>query len=162
MNMEKIMNILEQCKVVGKNSKCTRAQFGAIIMKDGVTVGTGYNGSARGVLNCGEDVPCLKDLHNERHHSSYDYCPAVHAEENAIINSNREDRIGATLFLAEANGRGGRPCIRCRRMIVNAQIKDVYYLDEDGQLVYVNTFEWIIEDSKWMRDKLKKEVIRWK
>jgi deoxycytidylate deaminase len=64
---------LEIAKAVCLRSPCIRRQFGAIVVKDDVIVSTGYNGPARGVLNCME-VGCLKDELNLPHYQGYDWC----------------------------------------------------------------------------------------
>ena len=74
---------LEIAKVVAKRSPCLRRHYGAIIIKDDAIVSTGYNGPARGSVNCFE-IGCVKDLLNLPHYAGYDYCPAVHAEENCV------------------------------------------------------------------------------
>ena len=80
MKRKRIANILKQCQVIAENSACSRRKFGAIITtSDGVILSSGYNGSIRGALNCGDEVCCLKDIKKEDHYSSYEFCPAVHA-----------------------------------------------------------------------------------
>jgi deoxycytidylate deaminase len=74
---------LQIAKAVAQRAPCLRRQFGAIIVKDDVIVSTGYNGTARGVVNCTE-VGCLKDEKNLPHYSGYESCPSVHAEENCV------------------------------------------------------------------------------
>ncbi|EMR74333.1 deoxycytidylate deaminase, partial [Thermoplasmatales archaeon SCGC AB-539-N05] len=51
---------LNIAKAVCTRSPCIRRQFGAIIVKDDAVVSTGYNGPARGVINCME-VGCIKN-----------------------------------------------------------------------------------------------------
>ncbi|MEE8355383.1 MAG: cytidine deaminase, partial [Candidatus Bathyarchaeia archaeon] len=46
---------------VAARSTCLRRKFGAVIVKGDNIVGTGYNGNARGVINCYE-VGCIKDM----------------------------------------------------------------------------------------------------
>ena len=69
-------------------------------------------------------------------HNSGDYgnCPAVHAEQNAMLSASRKDMLGATLYLAgkEYIGPGVTkditectPCPICDRMIRNAGITKV-------------------------------------
>ena len=147
-------------------SPCSRRKFGAIIVKDGIEVGAGYNGSARGCLNCGIDVPCIKEIANEPSNLSYEYCPAVHAEQNAIINSNRDERIGATMYLAPSLGQGDRPCYKCRRHILNARIKDIYYVDKDGEIQYELISEEGVDDfikieNDWIHNKLNEANPDW-
>jgi dCMP deaminase len=143
---------------VAARSTCLRRKFGAVIVKDNTIVGTGYNGNARGVINCHE-VGCIKDLMGSPKGQAYDYCPAVHAEENAIINSNRADRIGATLYIAGiADGKYtmALPCQRCQRKIINSQIKEVVILRDDGTPMTINVKEYVDADTQWYKELLRK------
>lgn len=125
---------LEIASVVSKRSTCLRRHYGAVIVNHDEIVATGYNGSARGDSNC-----C--DVHDEcprkhKAHNSGDYgdCPAVHAEQNALLSASRKETIGATLYLNgdEIDLQDGLvkelpmkecfPCPICERMIRNAGI----------------------------------------
>lgn len=154
---KKIENILEQCRVVAKNSKCSRRKFGAIITTpDFVQLSNGYNGTIRGALNCGEkDILCLKDLMNEPHYKSYVFCPAVHAEENAVINAARNGISikGGILFLnSTEDGHCERPCQRCQRTVVNAGITECYFVDKNKEIRHENISLWIYLENEWMRN----------
>lgn len=155
MKNEIIENFLEQCRVVSKRSKCARRQFGAIIASpDGVHLSDGYNGSARGTLNCGKDVPCGKNLMNEPSYTSYEYCAAVHAEENAIINAARNGVAvkGAVLFLNSAkDGDCTRPCYKCQRAIINAGITDIYYKDSERRIHHEEISMLVHLQNEWMK-----------
>jgi dCMP deaminase len=144
---------------VSARSTCLRRKIGAVIVKGDTIVGTGYNGPAKGVINC-HQAGCIKDELNLPSQSSYDLCPAVHAEENAIINSNRDDRIGATLYIAgvEADGNytSAIPCQRCRRKIINSEIAEVVILKEDGEPLRLKVGDWIAEDTNWYLGELEK------
>jgi len=144
---------------VAARSTCTRRKFGAVIVKDSTIIGTGYNGTARGVVNCYE-VGCIKDEMESPQGAAYDFCPAVHAEENAIINSNRSDRIGATLYIAGRDRDGNLtmavPCQRCRRKIMNSQIKEVVILSNESKAIHSDVSTYAEEDSSWYMDALKK------
>lgn len=123
------------------------------IVKDDVIVSTGYNGPARGVINCFE-VGCLKDELNAPHGTAYEFCIGVHAEENAIINAARSGAniLGGTLYIfgqdfkdksiTEAN-----PCDRCKRAIINAGLKQVVIKKADGKIEKIDVLNWIREDS---------------
>ena len=144
---------------VASRSTCLRRKFGAVIVKDTTIVGTGYNGTARGVVNC-QDVGCIKDVMESPQGSAYDYCPSVHAEENAIINSDRSDRIGATLYVAGKDKNGSLtmalPCQRCRRKIVNSQIKEVVIISDDGKALHFDVSHYSEEDTNWYLEEYKK------
>lgn len=119
----------EIASVVAKRSTCLRRQYGAVIVKDDTIVSTGYNGSARGESNCCDAGVCWRSEHGIPHGEQYEKCQAVHAEANAIINCNRADLIGATLYLSgwedEKKIEQPEPCEMCARMIKNARIAKV-------------------------------------
>ena len=150
MKTEREENILEQCNIVAQNSKFSRRKFGAIITdKDGVILSQGWNGSARGTLNCGTYVECIKDLYDAIHYGSYDLCSAVHAEENAIINAARKGTSieGGVLFLG--GDVGGRPCRRCARTIINAGIFRIVYKTDVGH-TSMHISSLVKQDNEWM------------
>ena len=153
------MYFLKIALSVAARSTCLRRKFGAVLVKDNTIVGTGYNGTARGVVNCYE-VGCIKDELNLPSQGSYDLCPAVHAEENAIINSNRADRIGAKLFIAGVDKNQkytmAIPCQRCKRKIINSEIEEVTIMDRTGNPLNFRVEDWIAEDSNWYIESLQR------
>jgi dCMP deaminase len=155
---------LEIAKAVAQRSPCIRRQFGAVIVKDDSIVSTGYNGTARGVVNCNE-VGCLKNKLNLPHYSGYDFCPAVHAEENAVVNAARHGSsvLGGKMFIFGQNFEDksvveARPCERCRRIIINAGIEKVIIRKEDGSIGIINVSDWVKEDTENYLKKLKESV----
>lgn len=116
-------------EAVAARSTCIRRQYGAVIVKNGVIVSTGYNGSPRYATNCCDAGECWRAAHNIPHGERYEMCQAVHAEANAIINANRADMEGATLYLVGLeNGKRvekPEPCLLCKKLIRNAQIRRV-------------------------------------
>jgi dCMP deaminase len=152
---------LEISKAVCLRSPCVRRQFGAIIVREDVVISTGYNGPARGVVNCME-VGCLKDELDLPHYSGYDYCPGVHAEENCIINAARHGAsvLGGTLYLygqnfGDSSPIEGRPCDRCKRAIINAGIKEVVTKKSDGSVAKTDVAEWVKEDTEQYMKRLR-------
>ncbi|HID61098.1 MAG TPA: dCMP deaminase family protein [Hadesarchaea archaeon] len=152
---------LEIAKSVCLRSSCIRRQFGAIVVREDAVVATGYNGPARGVVNCME-VGCLKDELRLPHYSGYDYCPGIHSEENCIINAARHGTsvLGGVLYLyGQDFGDGspieGKPCDRCKRAIINAGIKEVVTKKSDSTIIKTKVSEWVKEDTKNYLSKLK-------
>jgi dCMP deaminase len=120
------MNIVHQLK---KRSTCTRRQFGAIVVNNKKEiVSTGYNGVVRGAEHC-EEIGCIKDEMGVESGMGHGICPAVHAEQNALIQAGK-DAEAVTLYL------NGFPCTICARLIVNSGIKRLImsgdYSDEEG------------------------------
>jgi len=153
-------NFLDIAAMVAERSPCfNRAQWGAIIVVDGVIVSTGYNGSPRGCINCGEKIPCLKNMFNEPRLTSYNYCVAVHAEVNAIINAARKGTsvLGGTLYLSPSyqyTEKGSIPCFECQRLIINAGLSGVYYRNEKGILQYATVDALIHLTDEWVKGKI--------
>lgn len=113
-------------EAVARRSTCIRRQYGAVIVKNDVIISTGYNGAPRGAENCCDVGECWREAHNIPHGEQYEKCQAVHAEMNAIINANRADMYGATLYLVGLeNGKRikAEPCLMCQKHIKNAQIR---------------------------------------
>ena len=106
-----------------------------MIVKNDIIVSTGYNGTARGLINCCDLNECYREAHNIPHGQQYEKCKAVHAEANAIINASREEMCGAILFLAGfENGermKNPTPCEMCSRMITNSGIRKVISCEDD-------------------------------
>jgi dCMP deaminase len=132
---------MEISMVVSSRSTCLRRRYGAVIVKDNVIVSTGYNGAPRGSVNCGDRGTCRRQELNIPAGERYELCEAVHAEQNAIINGTPERMKDATIYVAGFEEGDifaeGKPCLLCRRMIRNAQIKEVVYLTKDGSIIRV-------------------------
>ena len=130
---------LDIAAAVGRRATCLRRKYGAVIVKDNVIVGTGYNGAPRGEANCIDTGVCERERLKVPKGERYELCVAVHAEQNAIINSDPERMIGATIYVAGINVAddsiaSGEPCKLCRRMLKNARIAKVVYRSADGTL----------------------------
>lgn len=157
MKRSRIEYFLRVAKAVASASKCARRRFGAILVKSGDIVSTGYNGSVRGAINCGTDtdIGCIKNLWNEKRGISYVHCPAIHAEHNACLNAGRPLALGTTMFLAKSSGDGmsGPPCQGCRRVMIQSGIKDMYYYNIDGDIVHNFVKDWIELENEWIRNE---------
>ena len=133
---------IEIAQVVAKRSTCLRRFYGSVIAKDKILISTGFNGSARGEINCADVEQCVREKLGVPKGERYELCAAVHAEQNAIINGDQAKMKEATIYIAGFNFDGtiasGEPCLMCKRMIKNAMIKRVVYLEEKGQLKEYN------------------------
>lgn len=131
----KVKYYLDIAAAVAARSTCIRRQYGAVIVKNDTIVSTGYNGTARGLINCCDLNECYREAHNIPHGQQYEKCKAVHAEANAIINASREEMCGAILFLSGfENGermKNPTPCEMCSRMITNSGIRRVISCEDD-------------------------------
>ena len=103
-----------------KLSHCTRKNVGALIVKDGMIIADGYNGSPSGFPNVCE---------NE---DGETFWYVLHAEANAItkLAKSNNSAEGATLYITLS------PCRDCAKLILQSGIVRVVYKvaykDTDG------------------------------
>jgi len=115
---------LKIAMVVRERSTCLRRKVGAVLVRDNQILATGYNGAPKGISHC-DITGCLREqLHipsGERH----ELCRGTHAEQNVIIEaayngiSIKDSVLFCTLF----------PCSVCTKMLINAGIRVIYYID---------------------------------
>ncbi len=113
---------MEIANVVAKRSTCLRIHVGAVIVKEGQILSTGYNGAPHGFEHC-LDIGCIREKKNIAHGTMHELCRAVHAEQNAIIQAaiHGVSIEGATVYCTH------QPCILCTKMIINGKIKRVVF-----------------------------------
>lgn len=102
---------LEMARIWAQNSYCQRRQVGALVVKNGMIISDGYNGTPSGFENVCEDETGITKPY------------VLHAEANAITkvarsNNNSE---GATIYITAS------PCIECAKLIIQSGIKRVVY-----------------------------------
>ena len=131
---------LNIAKDVAARSTCLRRHYGSVIVdKDHRIVATGYNGAARGELDCLAKGICHRAELNIPHGQNYELCKSIHGEANAIINCDPKYFNGTSTiyiygYMADTGEMcDGTPCLMCDRMIKNARLKRVYY--KDGELI---------------------------
>src|SRR4051812_340734 len=82
---------------------CTGRKVGAVLVRDGRIIATGYNGTPDDMPNCDEsERGCLRCREPQRFPkgTGYDLCICVHAEQNALLSAARFGNAveGATLY----------------------------------------------------------------
>ena len=146
---------LDIALAVAKRSTCLRRCYGAVIVNNDEVIATGYTGAPRGTSNCTDLNKCLRNELNITSGQNYELCRSVHAETNAIISTSRKNMIGSTMYVV-----GFDPytqeilfntdsCIMCKRIIINAGIKNVVYHNSvsPNQYIIKNVLSWINNDS---------------
>lgn len=118
---------LDMTKLVGSWSSCIKdnRHVGAIIVKNKRILTTGYNGAPSGIKSCTERGECIRIRDGVQSGTRAEYCYAVHAEQNALIQAAKLGISvdGATLYCTH------QPCSMCTRLIINAGIKRVVYAE---------------------------------
>lgn len=110
--------------LAARRSKDPNTQVGAcIVSEDNIILSTGYNGFPVGCSD--DDFPWDREGENTK----YPY--VVHAELNAILNSNGKSLRGAKIYVDLF------PCNECAKAIIQSGIKRVVYYsnkyaDTDG------------------------------
>ena len=94
-------------------SKAKKLQVGCVIVRDNRILSIGYNGTPSGWDNCCEENGKTKP-------------EVLHAEANALMKlcSSTESSLRATMFVTHT------PCIECAKLIYQAGISQVYYINE--------------------------------
>jgi len=98
--------------LISTRSKDLSTQVGAVLVKDGVILSTGYNGFPRG----------CDDNNTERNERPLKYKWVVHAEENALLNAGREgvSTKSATMYVTPI-----RPCSGCMKAMIQCGVKRI-------------------------------------
>lgn len=119
---------LNIAKAVSERSTCLKKHYGAVLVKNGEILSTGYNNPPRSEPHCWQ---CTKTCQGTNE-SAYLSCPSVHAEQNAIISASRNEMLGADLYLAGYDVKTGEPieceawpCEICLRLVKNAGINRI-------------------------------------
>ncbi len=113
---------MQLAQLIATKSSCLRRQCGAVIVRDNKVISLGYNGVPRGMAHC---VECARDKEKKTSGKDYSSCPAVHAEQNAIIFAGLNKTKGSIMYVTSM------PCELCCRFLINAEIEKVYFLYED-------------------------------
>lgn len=105
---ERFMRFAED---VAEESSATKLKVGAVITRDNRPIGSGYNGTPKGLDNKCEDA------------DGNTYDEVVHAEMNAIcfLARTNESTEGTTLYTTSA------PCLKCAALLIQCGIKRVVY-----------------------------------
>ena len=138
-------NFINIAKEIASASKCVSKQVGAVIVKDGRILSTGYNGTPPGYTNCTDhwDGEYTKD------HHEWSKTYEIHAEMNAIIWAAREGISinGATIYVTL------EPCSDCSKNIIASGITRIVY-DKSYEHTNSDVVTKFIKDNNVRIEKL--------
>ncbi len=111
--------------LVSERSTCFHRKVGAVIVRNNRILATGYNQPPSGFPHC-DRIGCIRDDLNIPSGSNQEICYGLHAEQNALMQSARFGIAteGATMYVTH------KPCSVCARLLINAGIKRVVYLED--------------------------------
>jgi dCMP deaminase len=134
LNDKNFINIATE---LASASKCVSKQVGAVIVKDGRILSTGYNGTPTGYTNC---IEHWNGKYTSEHHE-WSKTYEIHAEMNAIIWAARQGISieNATIYVTL------EPCSECSKNLIASGIKRIVYAKP-----YEHTHSDII--SKFLED----------
>lgn len=127
---------------VAQNALCLRAKCGAVIVVDGLVIGSGHNAPP------GDDISsrkCRDENYDRTKKPKYDLTCCMHAEWRAIIDAlkkNKEKLRGATLYYVRLDDKGhlrrsGTPfCTVCSRIALDVGIAKFGLWHESGITLY--------------------------
>jgi len=112
-------NFINIAKEIATASKCVSKQVGAVIVKDGRILSTGYNGTPAGHVNCCDHW----DNEYTKEHHDWSKTYEIHAEMNAIIWAARQGISieNATIYVTL------EPCSECSKNMIASGIKRIVY-----------------------------------
>jgi len=142
-------NFINIAKEIASASKCVSKQVGAVIVKNGRILSTGYNGTPSGYTNC--STHWNGEYTKEHHEWSKTY--EIHAEMNAIIWAAREGICidGATIYVTL------EPCSDCSKNLIASGIKRIVY-DKSYEHTNSDIVTKFIQDNNVSIEKLENTI----
>jgi hypothetical protein len=138
---DQVKHFLERAADVAQQATCLRAKCGAVIVKDGIVIGEGYNSPP---LNDELQRTCDAEWDYTKK-PKYDKTCCTHAEWRAVLNACKENANkinGSTLYFMRVDGEGnftdaGDPfCTTCSRFTMEAGVAEFALWNNDGVDVY--------------------------
>lgn len=112
---------MELASLAAQRSNCMKRRVGCVLVREKRVISTGYNGTPRGLKNCG-DGGCPRCNEGLGSGVGLGTCLCLHAEENALLEAGRERiREGAILYCDTC------PCLTCSIKIAQVGISEVVY-----------------------------------
>ena len=144
--MLKDKNFINIAKEIATASKCVSKQVGAVIVKDGRILSTGYNGTPSGYINCCD----YWDNKYTKEHHEWSKLYEIHAEMNAIIWAAREGISikDATIYVTL------EPCSECSKNLIASGIKRIVY-EQSYEYNNSKALSKFIEDNGVIIEQLK-------
>ena len=112
---------MDIAEIVARRSRCTRAQVGAVVVSKNQRIcATGYNGPS---ANWPHQTDCIEWCERAQGKApldnTYESCPSIHAEANALLYVDRSQVEDGTIYVT------GACCMQCAKLISNSGINKV-------------------------------------
>jgi dCMP deaminase len=142
-NMKTDEYYLNICDSIAVESKCLRANVGAIIVKNGNIISSGFNTVPYNREKCTDIGLCYREENNIKSGTQLEKCRAVgsHAECNAISNAakNGISVKSCTMYIVGHDF----VCDMCQAMIINSGIFNVVLRNRADEIIkYFPEIDW--------------------
>lgn len=117
-------------------STCIRRQVGAVAVREGRVLATGYNGAPSGMEHCDKES-CIRTKLSIPSGEMLDKCYALHAEANTILQSaiHGVSMAGCTLYCTCS------PCINCMKLLIGVKAKRIVWEAQYPDEFSIHTLE---------------------
>jgi dCMP deaminase len=107
---------------VAQRSNCVRRAVGAVIVRQGEVVSSGWNGVLGSYADCRE-AGCPRCISGGDTGSGYETCICIHAEQRAIADAAKRgvSTIDSTLYV------NLRPCLQCLAIAKASGVREIFY-----------------------------------
>ncbi len=144
---------LDIAETVLERGTCLRRNYGSIIVKKDQIISSGYSGAPRGRKNCSDIGICVRESMKIPRGERYELCRSIHSEANAIIHASRAEMINSNLYLVGKEVLTGEYvqnascCSMCKRLVINAGIKNIIIRINKDEFKEINTVNWVENDE---------------
>lgn len=127
-NLEKDKNTFRDIsRVIAERSTCKRVKVGAVLVKEGRIVVTGWNGVPAGFKHCNEVHDEFDDVNSAEFravHAKFSEDFELHAEMNCIAFAAKHGIAvgGADMYVTVS------PCRSCAKLLIAAGIRRIFYV----------------------------------
>lgn len=135
-------NWFQEARTVAQQALCQRAKCGAVIVANGVIIGSGYNAPPQDDMM---NAKCSDGEYNRAKKPKYDLTCCVHAEWRAItdaLKNHPKEIQGSTLYYVRTDAEGnikpsGEPfCTVCSRLALDVGITQFGLIHNEGPKLY--------------------------
>ena len=117
---------MAMANTVARKSNCIRRAVGAVIVRNGQVIVSGWNGVSERHRDCGE-AGCPRCIGGGDTGSGYETCICIHAEQRAIADAARQgiSTNDSILFV------NLRPCLQCLAIAKASGVRKIFYAGKE-------------------------------
>jgi len=122
MELSEHKTFMAKANDAARRSNCVRRTVGAVIVRRGNVISTGWNGVAEDYRDCRE-AGCPRCINGGDTGSGYETCICIHAEQYAIADAARRgvSTKDSVLYV------NLRPCLQCLAIAKASGVREIFY-----------------------------------